>query len=789
MNSGVHHGHSRRAGARTRAAGNLRADVSSFVGRRQATAEVKRALSKARLITLTGVGGVGKSRLALHVGRGVRRAFPDGVWLVELAKLGDAALVEQTVAAALDLRDHSRRDPETVLAEFLEDKHLLLILDNCEHVLDGCGHLAGRLLTVAPRLSVLATSREPLSITGEHLWPVPPLSLPPTNVDAQAPNDTYDGLALFEDRTAAVVPGFTLDKDNRFAVTQLCRRLDGLPLAIELAAVRMRGLSVGEMLVRLEDRFTFLMGGSRTALPRHQTLRATVEWSFDLCTEPERLLWARCSVFAGDFDLDAAEHVCAGPGLAHPEVVNAVSGLINKSVLTRENSGAKARYRILETLRQYGRERLDEAGDTDPLRRRHRDYYLHLAEQADANSCGPRQYECGERLRVERANLFTALDYCVTVPGQERDGLRLGAALWFYWIASGFVRDGRYWLDRALQADPAPSRDRARALWINGWIACLQGDYQAGLALLEESRDLAQELGNETELTYATQYLGWAKMMAGDLPQAIPLLDHVLARHRASSRWTAPALTIFAIRAMAAGQVGDTERAMDLLDECRNICAALGERWALSWTSCTVGITWWAAGNPRQASAHLCDSLRVKCDVTDQLGYPFCVDLLSWVAAADGDWIRAAILQGATDTMWEPIGIPLWGFAPLIDQGKEERTRTREALGERVYQTAAQQGAGMPPEEVIAYALGEKPSTRVADPAGPSAATPVLTKREQEVATLIAQGLTNKEIAARLVIGQRTAEGHVERILTKLGFSKRVQIATWVTDQRQHPAP
>lgn len=476
------------------AVGNLPAEVTSFVGRREATASVKRALSEARLVTLAGVGGVGKSRLALHVAREIRRAFPDGVWLVELAKLGTPALVEQTVAAALELRDHSSRDPATVLAEFLADKRLLLVLDNCEHVLARCGQMVDRLLAAAPALSVLATSREPLGIPGERLWPVPPLTLPPADAGAQAPDRPYEALALFEDRAAAVVPDFTLDKDNKPAVARLCRRLDGLPLAIELAAVRMRVLSAEEMLARLEDRFTLLTTGHRTAAPRHQTLRAAVQWSFELCSEPERLLWARCSVFAGDFDLDAAERVCAGPGLAHREVFEAVSRLIDKSVLTREGGGASARYRVLETIRQYGRERLDETGDTPAVRRRHRDYYLLLAEQADADSGGPHQYEWAERLRAERANVFTALDYCLTIPGQQRHGLRLAATLWFYWIACGSVRDGRYWLGRALKADPAPSRDRARALWTNGWIACLQGDNQAGLALLEEGRDLAQKL-------------------------------------------------------------------------------------------------------------------------------------------------------------------------------------------------------------------------------------------------------------------------------------------------------
>lgn len=269
-------------------------------------------------------------------------------------------------------------------------------------------------------------------------------------------------------------------------------------------------------------------------------------------------------------------------------------------------------------------------------------------------------------------------------------------------------------------------------------------------------------------------------MIAGDLPQAFALLDDALARHRASDRWTAQALIMFPMRAFAAGFSGDTGLAMELLDECRAVCGRLGERLALSWTLCVVG-NLWAVGNRPQASAYLRESLRVKRDWNDQLGYPFCVDPLSWIAAEEGDWTRAAVLQGAADKMWEPIGTPLWGFTLLIAQAEEWRTRTREALGDRAYQDADQHGAAMTPEEVIAYALGEKPSAPAADHAGPPAATSVLTKREREVATLIAQGLTNKDVAARLVISQRTAEAHVQHILTKLGLTSRTQVIIWLT--------
>src|SRR4030088_89150 len=330
-----------------RGLGSLPAEVTSFVGRREAMAEVKRALSTSRLVTLTGVGGTGKSRLALHVAREVRRAFADGVCLVELAKCQDPSLLGDTVAAALGLSDLSNRDPVTVLVCYLADKHCLLVLDNCEHMLAGCAHLVAELLPAAPGLRVLATSREPLGIIAEHVWPVPPEASSPGAGWGQR----YEALALFGQRAAAVVPGFALNEGNVVAVARLCQRLDGLPLGIELAAVRLRVLSVEDILARLEDRFRLLTTGNRAAPARHQTLRAAVEWSFELCTNLERTLWARLSVFAGEFDLAAAEEVCAGEGVLAEDVFTGVAGLVEKSLLTKREGAPVARYEMLQTIR------------------------------------------------------------------------------------------------------------------------------------------------------------------------------------------------------------------------------------------------------------------------------------------------------------------------------------------------------------------------------------------------------------------------------------------------------
>ncbi|HET6501344.1 MAG TPA: LuxR C-terminal-related transcriptional regulator [Amycolatopsis sp.] len=751
------------------------------------TADVKRALSASRLVTLVGAGGVGKSRLAVHVAGQLRRSFPDGVCLVELAKVGDAAMVVPALVAALGLLDPSARDPGPVLLDYLAGKRMLLLLDNCEHVLDEAGRLAHRVLSSAPGVRVLATSREPLGIGPESVCAVPPLSVPGAHGDAsRTPRELlaqYEAVALFEERAGAAVPGFAVTAQNSDAVVRLCQRLDGVPLALELAAVRVRVLSVEQILTRLEDRFRLLSAGSRDASPRHQTLRAAVDWSYDLCTESERILWARCSVFAGDFDLDAAENVCARDGLTLDDVFTGIAGLVDKSVLTRLDRGPRARYRMLETIRQYGAERLAETGGRDRFRRRHRDFCLALAEQSDF--CGPRQAEWMKRLRAERPNLWAALDYCLTVPGEAATGLRLAAALGMYWVGSGSVRDGRYWLDRAVAAAPRPSPARARALWLTGWIAFLQGDNAASLELLTESHDLARRLGDQSELTYAIQYLGEAEMFAGNLARAVPLLDEALARHRANGPWTAPALLIFGQRARVAFLAGDVAGALALLEECEAVCASFGERWTLSWTKWNLAVVRWELGEYERAAGELRESLRIKEDLDDRLGIPFCVDLLAWVADSAGDAHRAAVLFGAAEKMWQRIGKPLFGFEILLRRRANAMRGSRSALGDRAYDTAAHQGARLSQREIIAYAVGAggRTARAAADRTPEPAAEPALTRRERQVAELVATGRSNKEIAAVLVISQRTVESHVDHILGKLNFTSRTQIAAWLTER------
>ncbi|MFB9903880.1 ATP-binding protein [Allokutzneria oryzae] len=756
--------------------GNLPHDVTSFVGRQQEIADVTRLVSASRMVTLTGAGGVGKSRLALQVARKLLREFPDGAWLVDLAGLREASSLSHAIAAALRLRDRSAREPETVLVEHLADKQLLLVLDNCEHLLDSCAHLVGSLLSAALRVRVLATSRELLNIPGEHIWPVSPLSVPgqaePDPERRPRASRGHEALVLFEERTAAVRSGFALTPDNEAAVARLCRRLDGLPLAIELAAVRMRAMSVGELVDRVEDRYRLLTGGSPAAPPRHQTLRAAIEWSFDLCSEQERTLWARLSVFAAGFDLETAEDVCAGDGLAREDVFPGLAALVDKSVCAvEERQGAQVRYRLLETIRQYGCERLREHGDDVAARRRHREHYLRLA--AEAEWFGPNQVCWISRLQRDYADVRSALEYCATVPAEAPSGLRLAADLLYHWLCSYYLSEGRGWLDRMLVLETAPTATRAEALWGNAWLAIIQADIPAAREMLAEARSLGERLGEPTVLAYVALFSGMAEMASRNTMVALALYRQALARHRAIGNPHGVASALL-WKCMAYSYLGDSSRAVARGEDCVAVCEAAGDIWVKSYALMALGIEMWRQGDTRRATALEQESLRFHRTLDDLLGIALNFEVLALVAVADHQYEHAARLLGVLRTLVRSTGVSLAEYAHLETYRDECVRRLRDVLGERSYQDLVREGAALTPDQYFALALQEKA------PVG----TPRLTRRERQVAELVAQGHGNQEIADRLAIARRTAEVHVARILAKLGCASRAQIATWVREQR-----
>ncbi|WP_182898027.1 LuxR C-terminal-related transcriptional regulator [Microbispora sp. H10830] len=757
----------------------LPAEVTSFVGRRHELAELKRLLGTSHVVTVIGVGGVGKTRLALRAAEEVRRSFPGGVRLVELAALEDPDLLAQAVAEALSVNEHSIRSPLDALVERLHGRQTLIVLDNCEHVLAECAMLVDTLVRALPELRVLATSRQALGIDGERIVELAPLSMPTPGGDSAVPLAESDAVRLFAERAASVVPGFEVTEENEEAVAEICRRLDGLPLAIEMAAVRLRALSVRQVLERLDDRFRLLTGGSRAALPRQRTLRALFEWSYELCTEQERLLWQRVSVFTGGLDLEAAEQVCAGDGIAREDVLELVAGLVDKSVLLRRESEGVVRYCLLDTVRQFGRELLAASGDEATLHRRHRDYYRKITSRAWAELFSAAQQSWVERLQRDHANLRKALDWSLREPGEAETGLAMTAELLYHW--SGYhLSEGAGWFDRSLAAATEPGEVRAHALWAGAWIALLRDDCATTLARLEEATAIAERLGLRVTLGYIAFLSGMAAVAGGDLEGGMRRYEEAAAAHRAVGNPIGLALALNRL-ALANAFLGRPV-ARDLAEECVALCDLYGEGWHRAYALLALAIDAWHRDDMRAACEIDNESLRYNAAVGDQLGMGMNLEAHAWFAAGEQKYERAARLLGIVRTFWPAVGARLAEFRYMSRCHDECEAATREALGERAFQAEVSRGAALTREEALGFALLERaPAAR--GPAPFEGRIAPLTRRETEIAHLVAEGLSNKDIAGRLVISQRTAEGHIEHILDKLGFKSRAQVAAWVKER------
>jgi predicted ATPase len=646
----------------------------------------------------------------LHVAAQIQDAFPSGVWLVELAALEDDKFLAETIADALGVHDRSTRPPLDVLLDRLVDTRLLLVLDNCEHVVDACAMLVTKLLAAAPGLRILATSRQALRSTGEYLLEVPPLPVP----DCDRPMTTRmlaqnDAVHMFAERAAFALPGFTVDAHNRATVAELSRRLEGIPLAIELAAVRVRALPLEQILHRLDAYyFDFLAEGSRVAVPRVQTLRTAIDWSFDLCSDLEQKLWLRASVFTGGFDLEAAEEVCSGTGIDREDVLPLVAGLVDKSVLIRTvGDGDTARYQMLEAIRQFGEQRLASSGQQMAVRLRHRDYYRHLAERAERDWVGPNELESFARLRDEHANLRTALEFCLIEPGEARAGLEIAASLWNYWTISGCLGEGRHWLDRALKLDREPSSARAKALWVDAWLALLHADWAAGRSMVEESRVLAVRLGDECALAHATRISGVAAFFHDDIPRAVTLYEDALAGLRATGDRGGVWIGLLnLVAATAAG--GDVDRVVACGKECLSLVDSYGGSMSRSWALWVHGLGRWTVGDRQEADRLTREALRTGRPLSDQFGTAHSLETLAWIAAAAGNEERAARLLGAADTLWRSTGSPP---SELRHVGPEHRLcgqRARRALGDESFAALFGEGTRLTAVEAIAYALGDE---------------------------------------------------------------------------------
>ncbi|MGW6443639.1 BTAD domain-containing putative transcriptional regulator [Lentzea sp. NPDC055074] len=670
--------------------GNLPADRSSFVDRPE-TEHVADLIRRHRLVTLIGVGGVGKTRLAMHVARSEQP--PDGVWLVELAALRDRALVPHAVAEALGVVDQTGRGQLSVLTEFLAEKDALLVLDNCEHVVDHCAVLVDTLLRMAPNLRVIATSRRALRVYGEQVMSVAPLSVP------------YPAATLFAQRADAAIPGsFVITAANEQAVTDLCRRLDGIPLAIEMAALRVRALTPAQLLERLDDRFRVLTDGGRTALPQHQTLLATIEWSFDLCSPREQLLWGRASVFAGSFDLAAAEAVCSDDALTADFMFDAVDGLVDKSVLQREEHAGVARYRLLETMRQFGQTRL-RASDEEPLlRMRHRDWYAGIAVQGERAWFTPRQIATVGAMTAERGNLRAALEHSLTTPGEADAGLRLAATLWFYWVGCGRFAEGRHWLNWALSLETEPSRARCKALWVNGYLATLQGNTSAVPALLEACRAEAAVLDDEDADVFATYVQGAAAVFDDDLPLGATLLAEADRRHAQLGHMDSNVVMARVALAITVAFGGELDRAAEICTRARAVCEENGELWARAFALYVLAFVAMGRGDVVEARELATTSLRIKEKFHDLLGIAVSVELLALISVVTGSASHAAMLLGGADRVWQSVGLPLFGSANFAASHDQCVALCRQALGVEAYDEHFARGAAMTVTSVVAAA-------------------------------------------------------------------------------------
>lgn len=502
-------------------AGPLPIQLTKFIGRQQELDQIKRLLTTTRLLRLTGAGGVGKTRLALEAASQMLDQFADGVRLVELAPLADEALLPQTVAAALSLLEQANRPAIDTLIASLQAQNLLLLLDNCEHLIDGSVRLVDALLHACPDLRILATSREVLNVPGEVAWLVPSLSLSPGEPEALEELMQYDAVRLFVERSQAALPSFSLTPRNAKAVEEICRQLDGIPLALELAAARMRTVSVEQIAVRLQDRFRLLTTGGRTVVPRHQTLRSLVDWSHDLLSEPARTLLRRLAIFAGGWTLEAAESICAGDGIDEAAILDLLSQLLDKSLALAEQHETEKRYRLLETVRQYAAEKLQESGEERALRHRHLVWFRELAERLRPGSFGPEQAAVHSRLETELNNLRAALQWSKTERTEVEEGLRLSGALTQFWYFLGHTAEGEEWLSALLALAPADTDSlivprsfqaaRAEALTAAAFLATRQRHTAEARALCERAVALWRGLGDKSGISVTLTDLGVVK--------------------------------------------------------------------------------------------------------------------------------------------------------------------------------------------------------------------------------------------------------------------------------------
>ena len=786
--------------ARSVQPGNLPAEVTAFVGRRHLLDVVTPALVESRLVTLVGVGGVGKTRAAVRLGKVHARTSPGGVWLVDLATVDDAELVARTVAAALGIHDQSQRPAvATVVDRLREREPMLLVLDNCEHLTAAVAEVADALLRQAPDVRMLATSRQPLGVPGEHVVRVRAMSMPRrneartcTSLDAIV---HHDAVRLFVDRAADAGVRIT-DHDAR-SVARLVRRLEGVPLSIELAAARTPMMSVADILDRMNDPLHILAGTSSVSHPEHHhDLDATLAWSYHLCSPDEQRLWSRLAIFTGGFDLVAAEAICADDMIGTSEVLALIGGLIRQSLLTvdRNYDRTPSRYRMLETVRAYGLARLTEYGELDNVRRRHRDYYRALTDALVQDWYSPRERDWMNRIRQDMPNIRAALSNAVTVHDTET-GLNttLNLCRSRVWFLFGTLPEARYWLRTLLGQDP-DTHLRLRILATGAWITACQGDNGSALSIVADCMRTArcQPTNDSFSLSLVALAKGTYQLFCGD-DFAAAVANLTTARHGLLGVGLLNDVHMVRLcLTIAAAADADPVAAFAAAEDCLHHAEAAGAGWAISWANWAYGLVHLRHGDARRARTLIRIGLRAQRDAVDNWGPAWSISSLGWTAAALGEHEHAAELLGAAHRQLQRIGIDTAGLKLLSYLGASAQAASRDKLGADSYNAAYQRGFTLDDEAAAAMALtGESSDQRLDGYSPPRPRPPLsqgivteeLTHRELEVAQLLAgeAGLTNREIAARLYISVRTVDTHMNHIMRKLGATSRAQIAVWAS--------
>jgi predicted ATPase/DNA-binding SARP family transcriptional activator/DNA-binding CsgD family transcriptional regulator len=806
---------------------NLPAPRISFVGREREMLEVKRQLAMTRLLTLTGTGGSGKTRLALEVARGLVGTYADGVWLVELAPLSVGELVPEVVAGVLGVPERPGEPLGETLVESLRDKSLLLVVDNCEHLVEATASLVDLLLDSCPHLRVMATSREGLGVTGEVRWAVPPLTVPDARRSLTATEvEGYESARLFVERARHREPRFVLGPGNAATVAEICWRLEGVPLAIELAAARVDVLSVEQISERLEDPLGLLTGGDRTSVPRQRTLKWTLDWSHELLGEGERLLFRRLSVFAGGWTLEAAEAVTAGEGVEEEDVLDLLSGLSDKSLVVAEATGT-ARYRLLEPVRQYALAKLEESGEAEAVRRRHAQYFTALAEEIEPRYRGPEEAGGLDLVETEHDNMRVALSW--TIRREEAVlGLRLAGALRWFWSLRGYLSEGARHLEEALAGGAAASvAERAGALFGLGLIVKGQGELERAQARFEEALALYEELGDRGCVADSLAFLGWAVYYQDDIARASRLFEESLKVARESGNrtvipnvlvdlaWIAydggdfgrsrklwgealalnrelgnvsGILVVIQNMGYAELALGNHEQATKLLKESLAIAQKVGNKRYVAACHLSLGVAATLRGDPEWANALIREALVTFLELENRGDIAESLESLAGAVGLLGENVRAARLWGAAAALREATGWHWWAAERRLLEPQLIAARSR--MGETEWEAAFAEGKAMDLQEAAEYALRESelapeaPPAAVPSPAHESPAT--LTRRESEVAALVARGMTNRQIASQLSISEHTAATHVAKILRKLGLRSRSQLAAWMSDRGSH---